>query len=379
MSTSQPREVQQLAMNFVIMHAVHTALAEEVQEFLQPGGGHLFMLGGRGVMLDEEQLHWRGLIEDKLATGVYRMIHRPCLCGAAQDELIAVRDMFGFHFRTVICRHCGLVRADPYFDDASLQQFYALDFDHLYRCEAKDNPQDFFRMMVERRHPGVFAVLARHVPSLPGKTVYEIGCGGGWCLWPFHQAGCRVWGADYDEALVAYGRSLGMELEHGGAELLAGREPADIIILSHVLEHVPDPLGFLGRIRPALRENGVLLVEVPTLESVAGGESDGNLFRYFQIAHVFDFSGNTLCYTLERAGFACQRLKPGRVLAGIAPRVRARDEIYEGEYEQTLQTLRKTDADYLKKYRSGARVNPVFVRRTPARQGGGRSYAANAD
>ena len=171
------RPAQQMAMH--IMHVTHAALLEEVQEFLQPSGGHFFMLGGRGMMLDEEQLRWRGQVEAKIADGTYRMHHRPCLCGAEQDELIAVRDMFGFHFRTVICHNCGLVRADPYFDDASLQQFYALEYDHLYRSGFKVNPQGFFRMMAERRHPDVYAPLAQHATPLPGKTVYEIGCGGG--------------------------------------------------------------------------------------------------------------------------------------------------------------------------------------------------------
>ena len=173
-----------------------------------------------------------------------------------------------------------------------------------------------------------------------------------------------MWGADYDEEMVAYGCSQGMELEHGGPELLAGREPADIIILSHVLEHIPDPLGFLGRIRPALKQNGMMLVEVPTLEFIARGGYNHNLFSYFQIAHIFDFSINTLCYTLERAGFACQRLNPWRVLARITPKTRSQHKIYAGEYEQALQTLHKAETIYLDRHRNGARINPIFVRRT---------------
>lgn len=39
----------------------------------------------------------------------------------------------------------------------------------------------------------------------------------------------------------------------------------DLISLSHVLEHVDDPVHFLGLIRPLLKEDGLLLIQVPNI------------------------------------------------------------------------------------------------------------------
>ncbi len=51
--------------------------------------------------------------------------------------------------------------------------------------------------------------------------------------------------------------------EGGLAEALRGRGPVDYIVASHVLEHIPDPLGWLAEAAEVMNEGGVFCLIVP--------------------------------------------------------------------------------------------------------------------
>jgi SAM-dependent methyltransferase len=76
--------------------------------------------------------------------------------------------------------------------------------------------------------------------------------------------------------------------------------PFDVVAMSHVVEHLPDPIGFLSRLRKTvLKKDGYLLVEVPNLY---GHES-------FEVAHNFSFSPHTLRQLLHVAGYRVEALE----------------------------------------------------------------------
>lgn len=53
-------------------------------------------------------------------------------------------------------------------------------------------------------------------------------------------------------------------LEHQGlAQALGARAPVDYIVASHVIEHIPDPIGWLNELAGVLREDGVIFLVVP--------------------------------------------------------------------------------------------------------------------
>ncbi|MEN6338298.1 MAG: class I SAM-dependent methyltransferase [Phycisphaerales bacterium] len=116
----------------------------------------------------------------------------------------------------------------------------------------------------------------------PGKTyrVLEIGCGDGVNgLELARLAGQRgailhYRGIDIDPQCIERARriaqTLGLEdhiqfsrMEAGDVASFAA-EPSDILILADVLEHVDDPERLLRDLRPALAEDSLCLVSVPT-------------------------------------------------------------------------------------------------------------------
>jgi SAM-dependent methyltransferase len=88
------------------------------------------------------------------------------------------------------------------------------------------------------------------------------------------------------------------------AGLLEAEFPADAfgaITLFHVLEHQPDPIAVLERFGQWLAPGGVLVVEVPNLDSL-----NQHPAKRFHFAHVLGFTPASLALAAQRAGYAIQ-------------------------------------------------------------------------
>lgn len=79
----------------------------------------------------------------------------------------------------------------------------------------------------------------------------------------------------------------------------------DLVVLFHVLEHVSDPVCFLQSLRQLLRPNARLVIEVPNIDDVlvAVYQIPAYLRFYYQKAHLYYFSRDTLAIMLNQAGF----------------------------------------------------------------------------
>lgn len=140
--------------------------------------------------------------------------------------------------------------------------------------------------------------LFRHLPIPPGGRLLDVGCGNGQFVLHARDAGWEAEGIDVDEQAVAVG-------EH----LRAGRiedEPAetyDAITLSHVIEHVPDPVSTLRAVRRALKPGGRVWLATPNLQS-PGHRALGRRWLHLDPPrHLALFTGASLRRALGAAGF----------------------------------------------------------------------------
>lgn len=109
----------------------------------------------------------------------------------------------------------------------------------------------------------VIALCAR--AGLAPSSTLEVGCGDGALLCELHRRGFggRLCGLEIAEAAVAIARRRAeidsVEL-FDGLHVSAGAAAYELGILSHVLEHVPEPAALLAEVARACR---AVLVEVP--------------------------------------------------------------------------------------------------------------------
>src|SRR3954466_86561 len=103
---------------------------------------------------------------------------------------------------------------------------------------------------------------------LAGKTVLDIGCGGGILAESMAKKGADVTGIDLSEKALKVADLHSLEsgvrvrYEHIAAEDLALREPAryDVVTCMEMLEHVPDPAAVLRACATLLKPGGRLFV-----------------------------------------------------------------------------------------------------------------------
>ena len=118
--------------------------------------------------------------------------------------------------------------------------------------------------------------------------------------------GWDVEGVDFDPASVGLARSRGLKVHNGNLEdqHLPGAS-FDAVVMSHLVEHVPDPGRLFGECRRLLRPGGRLVMSTPNADSLAH-----SLYRASWVAldpprHLHIFTPKSLCRLVEDAGFEC--------------------------------------------------------------------------
>jgi SAM-dependent methyltransferase len=272
---------------------------------------HSMTTVGRAPMrLSPVQHNYREALLGKLSTGVYEYERAgTCLCGSTSSVQLATRDRFGIPVGTVLCRSCGLCRTDPRLATKDLPSFYNEIYHGLHQGIAEPDPSSvLFRI-------GQGEVIHRYLHGLlpdGDLRVAEIGCGTGNVLREFQAAATgravTVAGCEYAEAFVTVGREAGTDVRLGGPEALQASAPFDVVVMSHVAEHFPDPVEALTGIAELGHRDTLYYVEVPGMMTIHRKPEYGYRFdRYLTLAHTFHFTLATLAATMARAGFEMVR------------------------------------------------------------------------
>ena len=120
----------------------------------------------------------------------------------------------------------------------------------------------------------------------PGKVVYNVGCGAGYFNVLAAQRGNRIVACEPDrEAFEAAAARAGPSvtvLNCGLEEFAKDREPADIVVMHDVLEHIADDRAAVEVLVKLVRPGGALVVSVPAMPSLFGLHDEllGHYRRY---------------------------------------------------------------------------------------------------
>lgn len=134
-------------------------------------------------------------------------------------------------------------------------------------------------------------------------ALLDVGCGNGQFLLRMRSLGWTVSGIDPDPAAVANCQSQNLEVFCGAIRDLPESACYDAITLSHVIEHVSDPIELLRECGKRLRpETGRLVVTTPNLDSL-GHWWFKQYWRGLEIPrHLNLFSPAAFSRCAERAG-----------------------------------------------------------------------------
>ena len=136
-----------------------------------------------------------------------------------------------------------------------------------------------------------------------GKTIADFGCGLGDFLRLVKPDTAACVGIELQQDAVDALRGAGVACETSIDALDDGS--LDALFSFHVLEHLPDPLEILGRLKPKLKQGGHAIFEVPHARDFLLDYVESEPFRKFTLwsQHLVLHTRDSLKRMLEHAGY----------------------------------------------------------------------------
>jgi len=156
-------------------------------------------------------------------------------------------------------------------------------------------------------HPGrladtIFSVF--YLNAIPHGRLLEVGCGSGRMLRAMQEKGWNVVGVDPDPIAIKNAKVKGLIVYQGILEDQGFKDDHfDAIVLSHVLEHVPNPLDLLKECERILKPDGHLVLITPNINSLCHQLYKSDWRSLEPPRHLYVFNIETLRQLSRRAGF----------------------------------------------------------------------------
>ncbi len=191
-----------------------------------------------------------------------RAVERCPACGGEQliPYAMSAWAATALHFAQARCAGCGLLISQPQASEVEMESYYRRayyehqwpDADAVWR----DNTVSY------RRHElPLMRRLWADWPPPDGGTVAEIGCGYGVFVSLLQGTGYRARGCDLSPKAVAYCQSRGLDVVEGKVPgIPLPRGAFDAAVSMHVIEHLPDPRGFVKEMMDLVRPGGVIVI-----------------------------------------------------------------------------------------------------------------------
>ncbi|MDA9319570.1 class I SAM-dependent methyltransferase [Candidatus Thioglobus sp.] len=226
------------------------------------------------------------------------------LCESNNFTLVSEGDRYGFDLKKQFCNQCGLIQTYPALSREFHEEFYSYHYRPLYLKSKTVDYEDVIKEQNDKAEKYLDYFFNNGLSEkLANLSIIEIGCSSGGTISALKKAVKSVQGCDLDVEAIKFAKNkfkLNVEVGMYPSSLPDGPK---LFILSHMLEHVFNPLETLREIRLIMSPGDYLFVAVPGLNGVSKGDYKNDLRRYFHIAHVTDFSATTLTNVANHAGF----------------------------------------------------------------------------
>lgn len=205
----------------------------------------------------------------------------------------------GLMDQLVKCKNCELVYVNPRIDNSFTYAGYseAIDIRH--------HEQDVYRIKSFKRAINkILVMLESNNVRLQFGEILDVGCAGGAFPKAAQDLGYKVVGLEPSRYLADHGvKKYKLEIYTETLEKFAERKRKfSVISLWDVLEHLPDPKLSLGVIDSILKDDGILVLNLPMIDTLPA-RLLGKIWPFYLNVHITYYEKKTITRLLQDTGF----------------------------------------------------------------------------
>jgi len=201
------------------------------------------------------------------------------------------------------CSKCNAIYLIPALTKKEEKHFYNKEFekfmstrvgDHRDWSNAKKHVLSNQDQVIRR-----WKFIQEHI--VKNMDVLEIGCSSGFMLDKFSSEGCNIYGVEPSGEFLEFIHNKGYEAYETLEEINVNNQ-FDLIVHFFVLEHISDPFDFIEKQLNLLKNNGVIIAEVPSATDPLTSLYNIDAFEkfYWSIAHHYYYTPKLLKYILDK-------------------------------------------------------------------------------
>ncbi|MCZ7401443.1 MAG: class I SAM-dependent methyltransferase [Candidatus Methanoperedens sp.] len=207
-------------------------------------------------------------------------------------------------FTHVRCKNCQMVYVNPRFKESFAHDLYnEKDYTEFYKIKLIPSIDYRRNVLAVNKYNQIMRFFDK-----PGN-VMDIGSGLGEVLSVFKERGWDSLGIEFNEFAANYSRTeFGLKIVNKSIFDFDSSEKYDLIMLWGVLEHFFEPRKVLEKAYELLNDDGLLVLEVPSADSVLVRYYERTLKSVDRIIegdrHLMLFSLRSFKEITEKAGFS---------------------------------------------------------------------------
>jgi SAM-dependent methyltransferase len=230
-----------------------------------------------------------------------------CLCGSEQFLPISKIDRFSIKSPTKLCLNCGLILTSPRISASSANEYYEKYYPNL--LSSKTNAENLQYIYSETQGEKVYSYICEAMTGRKSLKILDYAAGLG-DVSSYLRKRFRNDGVQVEIVAIETNSMMKQELLNKDICVIDERHldkhisSFDLIILSHIIEHIHDFQNLLSRLKKTLNNAGRMYIEVSGVLSIHKRENYMFSYTGYSIhAHLYNFSLASLSYYVVQQGF----------------------------------------------------------------------------